>query len=114
MRKLLFVLAMVMTYGLSVATAGEAPCDDKKAKAKVTTVSNDVQVTTADLKADGCATVTTAVKADGCSGEKVAAKADGCSGEKAVTEVAGCSGEKSPTQASMVGEKAKTASLKVE
>jgi hypothetical protein len=114
MKKLVFVLAMVMTYGLSVATAGEAPCDDKKAKAKVTTVSNDAQVTTADLKADGSATVTMAAKADGCSGEKTAAKADGCSGDKAVTEVAGCSGDKTQAQASKNDDKAKTASLKVE
>lgn len=114
MKKLLFVLAMVMTYGLSVATAGEAPCDDKKAKAKVTTVSNEAQVTTADLKADGCATVTTAAKTDGCSGEKVAVKADGCSGTKAVAETAGCSGDKTQAKAKDTSDSNKTAELKVE
>jgi hypothetical protein len=114
MKKLLFVLAMVMTYGLSVATAGNVIEDGKKEKVKAATEVTDAKTVSTEAKADGCATMTTTAKADGCSGEKTAAKADGCSGSKAVTEAAGCSGEKTQAQASKSDDKAKTASLKVE
>ena len=114
MKKLLFVLAMVMTYGLSVATAGNIAEDGKKDKVKAATEVSEAKTVSSEAKADGCATMTTTAKADGCSGEKAEAKADGCSESKSVTEAAGCSGEKTQTQASVVVEKAKTASLKVE
>jgi hypothetical protein len=52
MKKVLFVFALVMTYGISVATTGT--CDDKKNKAMVTNV----------------ALVDDAKAANGCSGVK--------------------------------------------
>src|SRR5690606_14404811 len=93
MKKTLVVLALIMTYGMSVAIAGETICDDKKAKVSAVVlasadVSDDGKTANA-VKTDGCSDVkATAVvaKADGCTGVKataVAAKADGCSGVKA-------------------------------
>jgi hypothetical protein len=114
MKKLLFVLAMVMTYGLSVATAGNITEEGKKDKVKAATEVKATKTASTEAKADGCATVTAAAKADGCSGEKAEAKADGCSGSKAVTEAAGCSGEKTQAQAAGCADKANTAELKVE
>ncbi len=114
MKKVFFVLALVMAYGISVATTGT--CDDDKKKAKVTAVAladeakaekadgcSGVKATTTAATADSNSDVkvtTVAAKTDGCSGAKattVAAKADGCSGAKAVKVAAkadGCSDNK--------------------
>lgn len=89
MKKVLFVLALVAVYGVSIAMT-QAPVitaenstivvvDDNK------NVEKDKKESKAEAKSD----------AKGCSGEKTAAKAEGCSGKKA----AGCSGEKSAKKA---------------
>ncbi|MBW6537529.1 MAG: hypothetical protein K0B11_21150 [Mariniphaga sp.] len=104
MKKVLFVLALVMVYGLSVSTANGVA--DEKEKAKVTVVADDNKTAKAEdapkataAKAEGCGEAKAEAKADGCSGVKTAAKGEGCSGEKTAAKAEGCSGTKTAAKA---------------
>jgi hypothetical protein len=114
MKKVLFVLALVMVYGLSVSTANVVV--DEKEKTKVTVVADDNKTAKAEeapkataAKADGCGEAKAEAKADGCSGEKTAAKADGCSGTKTAAKAEGCSGTKTAAKAEGCSGSSKTA-----
>lgn len=101
MKKVLFILALVMVYGLSVSTVNAKVIEDEKTK--VTVVADDNKTAKAEetpkateAKAEGCGEAKAEAKAEGCSGTKTAAKAEGCSGTKTAAKAEGC-GDKSKT-----------------
>ena len=113
MKKVLFILALVMVYGLSVSTANVTV--EENEKAKVTVVADDNKTAKAEeapkataAKADGCGEVKAEAKADGCGEAKAEAKADGCSGTKTAAKADGCSGTKAEAKADGCGDKSKT------
>jgi hypothetical protein len=92
MKKVLFLLAFVAVYGVSLAMT------------EATVVTNDEIVQVVDKvekekKEDGKKAAKSEAKGEGCSGGEAKAKADGCSGEKSAEKKSDCSktcgGEKS-------------------
>jgi hypothetical protein len=104
MKKVLFVLALVAAYGVSMATSNTVDIQETQVVLIADLNSNDVVTPEGDkegektavaaktpAKAEGCATAKTAAKAEGCSTAKTAAKAEGCSGTKTAAKAkSGC------------------------
>jgi|GEM_PF-302199 len=111
MKKLFFVFAIVLAYGLSVSTANVISEDIEKTKVTVVEDSGDNK-TSDTVKEEG--TKAKAAKAEGCSSAEAKAescadgkaKAEGCS--KAAAKAEGCSG--TAAKADGCANKAKTAS----
>ena len=94
MKKVLFVLALVAVYGVSMAMT----------QAPAVTVSDNVTIVADDTKNDvekekekkatkSEAKAEAKSEAKGCGGEK-AAKSEGCAGEKSATKGDGCATKK--------------------
>ncbi|NCB07103.1 MAG: hypothetical protein EOM73_02945 [Bacteroidia bacterium] len=84
MKKVLFVLALVVVYGVSVSTASAKVelTDD----VKVTLVADDNKVSPEGEKDKAKAKDAKAAKSEGCGTAKAEAKAEGC----ATAKSAGC------------------------
>ena len=101
MKKLFFVLAIILAYGLSVSTA--SVITDETEKSKITVVEDSGDNKTAEaVKDEGVKTKS--AKAEGCTSAK--AKAESCADGKA--KAADCSG--TAAKAEGCANKAKTAS----
>lgn len=105
MKKVVFVLAIVMIYGLSISTASEKVITDEKGKVVITAQADE-------NKAEKPATVKDetpkAAKSEGCAEAKAEAKGEGCATAKAKSE--GCGEAKTGAKAEGCAEKAKSAS----
>jgi len=110
MKKVFLVLALVATYGVSIAMSGSDVITVGNSQVTIVADMNDNNVTATEGEKEKAKTADAkAAKADGCGGEKSAAKADGCGGEKSAAKADGCGGEKSTAKADC-GDKTKTAS----
>jgi hypothetical protein len=101
MKKVLFVLALVVAYGVSVSTASADVIFGDEVKTTVVAADSDnakevKEVKTAEVdseaKAEGCAG--TAAKAEGCAGAEKTASAEGCASAEKTASAGACGGEK--------------------
>jgi hypothetical protein len=99
MKKVLFVLAIVMTYGLSISTASEKAIVDEKEKVVVVVEADENKTAKAEAvkeeapkasKSEGCSEAKAETKADGCGAAKAEAKSEGCGTAKAEAKTEGC------------------------
>ena len=96
MKKVFLVLALVATYGVSIAMSGSNVVTVDNSQVTIVADMNDNNVTATEGEKEKAKTADTkAAKADACGGEKSAAKADGCGGEKSAAK-SGC-GDKTKT-----------------
>jgi hypothetical protein len=102
MKKVLFVLAFVAVYGVSMAMSGSNAVIVDDAQVTIVADMDDNNVVVPEGEKEGKKTATTAkapAKGEGCSGTKTAAKAEGCSGTKTAAKAEGCSKAKTTATA---------------
>lgn len=100
MKKVLFVLALVAAYGVSMAMSNDIDIQETQVVLVADVNSIDVVAPEGDEKVEKTAvTAKTPAKAEGCSGAKAEAKAEGCSGSKTATKSKACSGTKTAAKA---------------
>ena len=100
MKKVLFVLALVAAYGVSMAIPNVVDVQETQVVLVADVISNDVAAPEGDKEGEKTAVAAkTPAKAEGCSGTKTAAKAEGCSGTKTAAKAKGCSETKTAAKA---------------
>ncbi|NQU53023.1 MAG: hypothetical protein HQ522_10850 [Bacteroidetes bacterium] len=102
MKKVLLVLALVATYGVSMAMSSSNVVIVDDAQVTIVADMDDNNVVIPEGEKEGTKTAATAktpAKGEGCSTAKADAKAEGCSTAKADTKAEGCSGDKTAATA---------------
>lgn len=99
MKKLFLVLALVATYGVSMAMSSSNVNTVDNAEIAIVADVNDSEVVAPEGEKEKAATTETkAAKSEGCAGTKTAAtstaKSEGCGG---TAKAADCSGDKTKT-----------------
>lgn len=98
MKKILFVFAMVVAFGLVLPKANAAVLKtDKTATTIVADMNDNLSVEKEDTKKKSAEAKTTKAKAKGCSGEKAEASSGCCSGAKAKAKSADCADKEKST-----------------
>ncbi len=108
MKKVLFILALVAAYGVSVSTASAKVLKVEKAQITVVADTYDsVKDAPEGEKEKAKTKEAKAAKSEGCSGTKAKAKSEGCAGTKAKSEGCASKKAKSDCSSSCSGEKSK-------
>jgi hypothetical protein len=100
MKKVLFVLALVAAYGVSMAMSNVTDVKETQVVLVADVANNDVVTPEGEKEGEKTAVAAkTPAKAEGCSGAKAEAKAEGCSSSKTAAKAEGCTESKTTAKA---------------